>query len=157
MKKTLMFILSAAFLFSILIITGCERREEPRDDMEETDTLAVQEDTLRQEEADPDTAEFDLTGTWSGTLDQRQTTLRITNQNGNEFDGAITIHYRERIDQTIKGSINPETRRVSMRDQQHSRAAGTYTATLSEDGTRLTGTFTQNVDKNNFNFTLTKK
>jgi hypothetical protein len=152
-----------AFL-SILIFFGCEQKKtEEVSISKDTVQVKVEEpapvDTLTKDTAavkEPEVAFPDLKGKWSGTFDKRATTLRITEQDGKSFKGAITINYREVINQQVSGTLNEETMEVSMKDLLHSRYAGTYKGKLSEDMKKLSGTFIQNVDKNKFNFSLTK-
>ncbi len=99
----------------------------------------------------------DLKGKWTGTFDKRTTTLRITEQDGMTFKGSITINYREVINQQVSGTINEKTMEVSMKDLLHSRYAGTYKGKVSEDMKILSGTFTQNVEKTKFSFSLKKQ
>ncbi len=98
-----------------------------------------------------------LVGVWTGKLDSRVTTLSITKQDGNNFEGKITINYRTPINQDVKGSYNEETKTITMADQLHSRFKGKYSGKLSDDGKTFSGTFTTLVDKKNFNFSLHKK
>lgn len=98
-----------------------------------------------------------LTGVWVGKLDSRLTTLSITNQDGNNIEGKITINYRKPLNQEIKGSFNADTKTLTMKDQLHSRFKGTYNGKLSEDGKTYSGTFTTLVEKKNYNFNLVKK
>ncbi len=98
-----------------------------------------------------------MVGTWTGKLDSRHTTLTITKQDGNNFEGKIQINYRTPIKQKIKGSFNAKTKTITMADQLHSRYKGKYSGKLSNDGKTYTGTFTTNVDKKNFKFKLVKK
>jgi len=100
---------------------------------------------------------LDLKGTYSGTLDSRATTLKITEQTDTTFTGSITINYREVINQKISGKLDQEKMTATMKDVLHSRFAGTYSAKISEDGKKLSGTFTQNVEKTKYSFSLTKK
>jgi len=152
-------------LLALLVLTSCEQKK--------TEEVSVSKDTLqvKAEEAVPvdsllkDTTIVkkpelvipDLKGKWSGTLDQRVTTLRITEQDGNSFKGAITINYREVINQQVSGTINEKTMDVSMKDLLHSRYAGSYKGKLSEDMKKFSGTFTQNVEKTRFSFSLKKQ
>jgi hypothetical protein len=152
-------------LFSILILAGCEQKKPeevsvPKDTVQvkveepaPVDTLAKDTATMKE----PEVVIPDLKGKWSGTFDQRATTLRITEQDGKTFKGAITINYREVINQQVSGSIDEKTMEVKMKDLLHSRYAGSYKAKLSEDMKKLSGTFTQNVEKSKFNFNLTKQ
>lgn len=98
-----------------------------------------------------------LVGTWSGKLDSRATTLTISDQDGNNFSGKITINYRQPINQEVKGSYDSESKTITMEDQLHSRYKGKYKGKLSVDGKTFSGTFTTLVDGKNFSFDLTKK
>ncbi len=98
-----------------------------------------------------------MVGTWTGKLDNRFTTLTITKQDGNNFEGKIQINYRTPIKQKIKGSFNVETKTITMADQLHSRYKGKYNGKLSDDGKTYSGTFTTNVDKKKYKFNLIKK
>ncbi|PIP79252.1 MAG: hypothetical protein COW85_01775, partial [Ignavibacteria bacterium CG22_combo_CG10-13_8_21_14_all_37_15] len=96
-------------------------------------------------------------GIYTGKFDSRATTLKITEQTDSKFSGSITINYRETINQKISGELDQEKMTVTMKDMLHSRFAGTYSAKLSEDGKKLSGTFTQNVEKTKYSFSLNKK
>ncbi len=98
-----------------------------------------------------------MVGVWSGKLDSRATTLVITKQDGNNFEGRITINYRTPINQEVKGTVDAKTRTIKMADQLHSRYKGKYSGKLSDDEKSYIGTFTKNVDKTSFRFKLTKK
>jgi len=98
-----------------------------------------------------------LVGVWTGKLDSRLTTLTITKQDGNNFEGKITISYRKPLNQDVKGTYNAETKVLTMEDQLHSRYKGKYSGKLSDDEKTYSGTFTTIVDKKIFNFSLIKK
>jgi hypothetical protein len=158
-------IYSIAFL-SIMLFIGCEQKKSeevsvPKDTVQvkieepaPVDTLVKDTTTLLKE---PEVVFPDLKGKWTGTFDQRAVTLRITEQDGNSFKGAITINYREVINQQVSGTINEEKMEISMKDLLHSRYAGTYKGKISEDMKKLSGTFTQNVEKTKFSFSLKKQ
>lgn len=98
----------------------------------------------------------ELVGTWKGKFDGRKTVLVITSQDGNDFEGKITINYREAINQEVKGSYDSETNKMSMKDQLHSRYAGIYEGTLSDDKSTFSGVFTVKADGTKFKFNLSK-
>jgi hypothetical protein len=150
---------------ALLVLTSCEQKK-PEEVSISKDTLqvkaeeAVPVDTLSKDAATVKEQEVmipDLKGKWTGTFDKRATTLRITEQEGKSFKGAITINYREVINQQVSGTVNEETMEISMKDLLHSRYAGTYKGKLSEDVKKFSGSFTQNVDKTKFSFNLTKQ
>ena len=99
----------------------------------------------------------DIKGTYSGTFDKRSTVLKITEQTDSSFSGKITINYRQVINQDVKGSFSPTTKKMTMKDQLHSRYQGKYTGKLSDDMTKFSGTFTMDLDGKQFSFNLTKK
>jgi hypothetical protein len=158
------FLFSAA-LFALLVFTSCEQKK--------AEEATVPKDTVKvkvEEPAPVDTIRKDTTtvkksvviipelkGKWSGTFDQRATTLRITEQDGNSFKGTITINYREVINQQVSGTVNEKTMEVSMKDLLHSRYAGSYKGKLTKDMKEFSGTFTQNVEKTRFGFSLKKQ
>lgn len=163
-KKT-----SYSFLGLLLLITvstfsfftGCEKKEAPKQD-QAAETVKTPADTTPQPVAEQPKVEekkavLDLKGTYTGTLDSRATTLKITEQTETEFSGSITINYREVRKQTVSGKFNPGKLTLSMNDTQHNRYAGTYSAKLSADGKTITGTFTEKVDKSSSKFNLIKK
>lgn len=153
-------------LLTILVFTSCEQKK-PEEVSITKDTLQVKVeepapvDTLVKDTTtlakEPAVVIPDLKGKWTGTFDKRTTTLRITEQDGMTFKGSITINYREVINQQVSGTINEKTMEVSMKDLLHSRYAGTYKGKVSEDMKILSGTFTQNVEKTKFSFSLKKQ
>jgi hypothetical protein len=152
-------------LITLIIFTSCEQKK-PEEVSVPKDTVQVKiQEPAQAETAAKDTVAVkepevvipDLKGKWTGTFDQRATTLRITEQDGKSFKGSITINYREVINQQVSGTINEEKMEISMKDLLHSRYAGTYKGKLSEDMKKLSGTFTQNVEKTKFSFSLKKQ
>lgn len=163
--KPLLF--SISFL-SVLILIGCEQKKTvettiPKDTVQvkieepaPVDTMMKDTTTIKEPEI-PAVVMPDLKGKWTGTFDKRATTLRITEQDGKTFKGSITINYREVINQQVIGTLNEKTMEFSMKDLLHSRYAGSYKGKLSEDMKKFSGTFTQNVDKTKYNFSLKKQ
>ena len=156
MGKFKLFILLFAGVFSILYLTGCEQKTDKPEDIEEEeiliDTSNVQPaDTMQAEE---DTV-VDLTGRWTGTFDQRSTTLNITEHNETEFKGTITISYRDPLTKAVSGKFDNEKKEFTMADTQHGRYKGNYKGKF-EDG-KISGTFTMDLDGKNYSFNLTKK
>ncbi|HEX2867685.1 MAG TPA: hypothetical protein VHO03_11625 [Ignavibacteriales bacterium] len=149
-------------LFTLLFSAGCQKKQEQQQPQQkQADTTAVK-DTAKK--ADTTTAKAaqqsqaaDLKGTWRGTFDQRPTTLKITEQNGNDFKGNITINYRQVINQQVNGTFDPATKRLTMKDLLHSRFMGKYAGKVSDDMKKFSGTFTMTADGSKFNFNLAKK
>lgn len=164
-KSTIHSFIYSMILLSFLAFLGCEQKkvEEasvPKDSVQAKIDEPAPIDTLTKSTAafeEPKVESPDLKGKWTGTFDKRATTLRITEQDGSSFKGAITINYREVINQQVSGTINAEIMEISMKDLLHSRYAGTYKGKLSEDMKKFSGTFTMNVDKTKFTFSLTKQ
>lgn len=149
------------FLFAIILFAaGCgeQKKEEPKvEDEKKSETIEqpkAEEPTIVET---PAVVIPDLKGTWTGKFDSRATTLKITEQDSVSFKGTITINYREVINQQVSGKIDVEKNTLTMKDLLHSRYAGSYSASLSEDMSTLSGTFTQNVEKTKFTFNLKKK
>ncbi len=164
-KKTSYSFLGLLLLLTVstfTFFTGCEKKEAPKQEEQVAETVKNPVDTTSQPVAEQPKVEekkavLDLKGTYTGTFDSRATTLKITEQTETEFSGSITINYRETINQKISGKLDQEKMTVTMKDMLHSRFAGTYSAKLSEDGKKLSGTFTQTVDKTKASFSLNKK
>jgi len=152
-------------LITLLVFTSCEQKK-PAEVPVPKDTLLVKVEepavidtqlTVAPTEKALEVTIPDLKGKWTGTFDKRTTTLRITEQDGKTFKGSITINYREVINQQVSGTINEKTMEVSMKDLLHSRYAGTYKGKITEDMKKLSGTFTQNVEKTKFSFSLKRQ
>jgi PBP1b-binding outer membrane lipoprotein LpoB len=158
--KSLLFSLA---LLSLLLLTSCEQKKTeetvlPKDTAKVEMPMAV--DTLAQDTSmmkEPEVVIPDVKGKWTGTFDKRTTTLRITEQDGKSFKGKITINYREVINQQVSGMFDEESMEFTMKDLLHSRYAGTYKGKFSADMKSLSGTFTQNVEKTKFTFSLKKQ
>ena len=158
----------AAALIVFLIFIGCDGQkgqlEESKDKVvEKADDLLseaarkseklgdkVEEKTAELMDAEP------FKGTWVGTLDSRKTTLVIAGQTGNAIEGKITINYRTPINQEVKGTYDPASKKLHLEDQLHSRYKGKYDGQISEDGSTFSGTFTTLVDKKSYKFSLSK-
>jgi hypothetical protein len=138
------FFLIECFLF----ITGCQKKEEKpiqqNPVVADTNKKVINEIT-------------DIKGKYTGTFDNRAASLSIREQEGNTFKGSIRINYREVINQQITGEFDPKTFTFTMTDQLHSRFQGKYKGKFSDDRTRMTGTFTMNLDGSKFSFNFTKK
>ena len=135
---------------------GCGKQEAPKQEEQAAETVKPPVDTTTQPVEEKEVV-LDLKGTYTGVFDSHNTTLKITDQTETKFSGSITINFREVIKQKISGELNQEKMTITMKDMLHSRYAGTYSAKLSEDGKKLSGTFTQNVDKTKASFSLNKK
>jgi hypothetical protein len=156
-------------LFTVMIIlavfafAGCEKKTEQQQSEVKTestspDTMStVSEPEVGEPIATQTVAIPDLKGTYTGTLHNRPTTLKITEQADSSFSGEITINYREVMKQNVKGTFSPSTMKFSMSDQIHSRYMGKYKGKISTDGKNLSGTFFPDYDKLEAPFNLKKK
>jgi len=99
----------------------------------------------------------DLVGTWTGTFQSHGATLKITGQDGEDFEGSLTVAYREPMIKSISGSIDPGTHKIAMKDKSKSRLETTYDVKISEDMSKIYGTAYYIVDKKTVNFTFIKK
>ncbi len=99
----------------------------------------------------------DIKGTYIGSLYNRPTTLKITDQTDSSFSGKITINYREVVNEDVKGTFSPATMEFSMSDQIHNRFMGKYKGKISNDGKNLSGSFFPDYDKGKASFNLKKK
>lgn len=153
-----------AFLF----YAGCQSKEEAKApekttqaETNKTQTTKgnkkVESEPVKKPAAKEERKIPNLIGKWTGKFDSKVTVLNITSQDSTSFNGKITIHYRDAINQTVKGTIDPWKMRVNMSDQIRERYMGKYSAKLSSDMKNLTGTFTMNINKKKINFSLTKK
>lgn len=146
-----------AFLLFTLVIsfTACQKKEKPEPEKKQEVVQDTSSQVQKPEE--PKIVIPDLKGTWAGTLYKRTATLKITEQDSLSFKGNLTVFFRDNINQTVKGKLDPTTLKVTMQDQVHNRAMGTYSGKLSEDQNILSGTFTMNADKSTHSFNFTKK
>lgn len=149
------------FLFIGLIFsvqTGCKKEaEKPVEKQEQVQkTQPPAADTQKVVEK-PKVEYPDLLGKWSGTLYNRKATLKITKQDSTSFSGSLTVFFRENINQQVSGKLNMSNNKITMSDLVHNRAMGKYSGKLSEDGNTMSGTFTMNVDKKNYNFNFVKQ
>ena len=160
MKTSLSKYFSVLFLITslVLISAGCEKKaEKPEGEstMKDTTNMA-QPETDTTAMADTSMQYPDLMGTWTGTFESHGATLKITEQNNENFKASLTVQYREPMNKTISGTIESDNK-ISMKDVEKSRSEATYSASLSEDGKKITGTSTLKINGNKANFTFTKK
>ncbi len=159
-KRSLVFFLFF-LLLTLMLFSSCEKKVEEVKEKAQKEVSKKAEEiknkTKNLEEAQVVSATPELKGTWEGKFDKRSTKLVITEQTGNTFKGNITINYRNVIKQKVEGTINPKTKKITMKDLLHSRYKGKYEGQLSEDGKTFNGVFTMDVGHKKFNFSLTKK
>ena len=155
MKKNTRLLLIAVLGFTFFYCTQNQDETTPQDNpKEETQKEGVSE-TATEATVEKDEV-VSLLGAWKGKFDGRQTTFKITSQEGNTFKGKITINYRQQINQEVEGSFDTETLEFSMEDLLHSRYAGTYKGKLNKEYTNVSGTFTVKADGKKYKFNLTR-
>ena len=156
-------------LFSVTFFISCDSAKETAENVMEKTEDVVEEtaenvNDLASETVENVTEELNkiaddnkFIGTWSGKFDIRTATMLITKQEGNNFEGKVTINLRTVINQEVKGTFDPATNKVTIKDQLRSKFKGVYSGTLSEDGTTISGNFKTNLDNKNYNFSFSKK
>lgn len=166
MKKIMSY--SGAFFLTGLLgfslsFMGCEKKQEevkPAPVVTQTapavDTAAIKAQALK-EAAEKAAKASTMLGVWKGEFDNHAATLKITEQKENEFNGTIVVNLKEQINQKISGKVNPDTKEVTMKDMIKVRSAGTYSGKLSEDGKKMSGTFTLTADGIKVKFSLSLK
>lgn len=162
-------ITSLNLVFTILLILtvvayfGCEKKAEESKQTEEgvkSENVSADTSSSVPSESEPVTENKteipDIKGTWSGSFDNKATTLTITEQTDSSFSGKINISYRQAINQEVRGSFSPATQEMTMTDQLHSRFQGEYKGRLSKDAENFSGTFALNRDGSKYSFNLNK-
>lgn len=150
-------------IFSVFILfAGCEKKsEKPEGETVTKDTTSM--NTSKQTGQDSttmvDTTKQypDLTGTWTGKFQNHNATLKITEQNNENFTASLSVSYREPMNKSISGTIDLEANKITMKDNSKSRYEATYSAKLSTDMKKLSGTAHFKVDGNNETFNFSKK
>jgi hypothetical protein len=150
-------------ILSIFVLSaGCEKKAEKPEgttNSKDTTNMGTSEQTGPDSTTMADTTKQypDLTGTWTGSFESHGASLKVTNQNNESFKASLSVAYREPMNKTISGTIDLSTNKLTMKDDVKSRNEATYTATLSEDGMKITGISTLKIDGNKANFTFKKK
>jgi hypothetical protein len=163
LKKFLFIPLITLLFFAFLI--SCDRANEEAEEVVDKSEEIInesEENITEMAEDNTETAEETidnkfLLGIWTGKFDNRVTTLNIVKQDKYEFEGKITINYRDVINQNVIGNFDPNTNVITMEDQLHSRYKGSYEGKLSEDQTEYSGVFTMKLNNKKYNFNLKKK
>ncbi len=152
LRKKHSFITPVLLIVSILFLAGCQKKEEApvKQTPVVTDTSAKISQTVVP-------APVDIKGKYAGTFDNHSSSLNIKEQDGNKFKGSLTVNYREVINQQVSGEFDQTTLKFSMTDLLHSRFQGKYSGKFSDDKTKMSGTFTMNLDGSKFSFNYTKK
>ena len=146
-----------------LLLGGCQKKQEepkPAATPATAQTAPAVDSTAIKAQAAKATEkaakEIKMTGTWEGEMSGKTAILKITEQKGNEFSGTVVLMFKEKINQKVKGTLNPETKEVKVSDQLHSVDAGDYVGKLNDELNKYSGTFTvrSNGQKLKFNLKL---
>jgi hypothetical protein len=140
--------------FSLLIITGCEKKgDQVQGQRADTTQTPIVDSSSTLSKAEKQKIP-DLTGNWKGTFDQRSATMSIIKQNGEKFEGVMNINYRQPLHKTINGTLDIQNNTIKMNDLEDSQYAGQYTAQLLNEGKTINGTFilTRSGKAYNYNF-----
>ncbi len=157
MKQENVFKYFIVLLFtSIIFFAGCERKAENAEQPGRDTTRVTPADSTTADSTADTTKVMNLMGTWNGILNERASTLSISDFKDNKIKGTVTIQSRGVITRTVEGTFVPETRAVRLSDVTRSRDMGRYSGTISEDGATLSGTFTQNADGRTSKFNYKK-
>lgn len=158
-KTSLSKYIPVMFLIGSLVVlsSGCEKKAEKAEGAKTTeDTTSMGQP--EQPATDTMKTEYpDLVGTWTGKFESHTATFKITGQDGEDFSANLTVAYRQPMNKTISGTIDPATNQIVMKDNGKSRNEATYKAELSADGKKITGVSTLKIDGNKANFTFTKQ
>ena len=155
-KRKNLSIIFFATIISFLLITGCEKKEEKTEtSKQETSTVDT---SAKTSEMKKDTVKTpDLTGNWTGTFDQRSATMSIIKQTGKDFSAIMTINYRQPLNKTVNGTVEPDNNTVKMEDLNASRFSGQYTAQLLNNGKQIKGNFVLKADGKSYGFNFKMK
>jgi len=160
-KHTFKSLFTTMLLLSILVQFGCEKKtekiEQPKEEVKTEEVMPDTSSSIKEPVTEVKATIPDIKGTWTGKFDNRTSTLIITEQDGLNFKGSLTINYRDVINQQVSGKLNLEEKTFTMNDQLKNRFAGSYSGKISEDMNTLQGTFIQTVDKRKSQFNFKRK
>ncbi len=144
------------FLF-IFLVAGCGKKEENGEVQKPDISESAAADTANKVSEAPKDTIPDLTGNWTGIFDQRSATMSVIKQNGTEFSAIMTINYRQPLNKTVNGTIDPKTNTIKMEDLNASRYSGQYNAQLLNNAKEITGTFILRADNKTYKFNFKMK
>jgi hypothetical protein len=142
----------------VFLIIGCGKNEE-KGIAEKADTsknAIVDTAAKKMAEVKKDTIP-DLTGNWAGTFDQRSATMSVIKQTGKEFSAVMNINYRQPLNKTLNGTIDPQTKTIKMQDLDQSRFSGQYSGNLLDKGKTIRGTFILRTTGKSYGYTFKMK
>ena len=153
---------------SILILSffvfsaGCEKKAEKPEgttNSKDTTSMGTSDQTGPDSTTMADTTKQypDLTGTWTGKFQYHNATFKVTEQNNENFKASLFVAYREPMNKSISGTIDLETNKITMKDDSKSRYEAKYSAKLSSDMKKFSGTAHFKVDGNDETFNFSKK
>jgi len=99
-----------------------------------------------------------LQGEWTGTFDQREATFNITNVSKEMAEASISVHYREMITESLKGSINWMEKTFHFDDVNSTNGYldGEYNGAFNDDFTKFSGTYQNYTTKKQVDFMFVK-
>jgi len=149
-KIKLLIVLLLAFN---IFFTGCTKKDKPVNQPDTTKQVSTDTSKHSQDSSKTkDTTKTDsvevkktvsLLGTWQGKVANYNATLKVTNQNGNQFSGSVVVNYRNVATHNVTGTFNPENGAINMADTDQTRSAGVYAGMVSPNGRSISGNFTE--------------
>jgi hypothetical protein len=90
--------------------------------------------------APQETQTLSSSGRWEGSLNGRPMDLVLSG--GSSLSGQVIVSFgANSVSSRVRGTYTASTRTLRLEDVEQTDDSGTYTATLSEDGSRMTGSF----------------
>ena len=97
---------------------------------------------------------------WFGSIkDGTDWEVSIVSFDGTNFKGRNTIYWKTSpngFSTNFTGTIDDVTRKVIMYEDRKAKGSGTFTGTISQDGSRMSGSWTRYTDGVSFNWDLAK-
>jgi hypothetical protein len=150
--------ISFVLFISLFLITGCGKNEEKQTaEKGDTSKKAMVDTTAnKMPEVKKDTIP-DLTGNWSGTFDQRSATMSVIKQTGKDFSAIMNINYRQPLNKTLNGTIDPQNKTIKMQDLDQSKFSGQYSGNLLDNGKTIRGTFILRTNSKSYGYIFKMK
>lgn len=149
----------SALMVLFLLFTGCEKKNQPevKDDTTKTETTVKETETPKEDETPVEEvkpATPSLVGTWKGKFDNRNMTLTISKMDGNNFEGETVVRWDSPKVEKVTGTVNFDTREMTITETAGGRNNGKYTGTISSDMKKFVGTWKDNGNRLTYNITL---
>lgn len=99
-----------------------------------------------------------LFGEYTGTFDNRESTLHLYKAKKNQVDGYVNVKYETMLKESIKGSIDMEEKTINLDDVvENGNLDGKYEGVFNEDFSVITGTYQNYKTKKEVKFIFEKK